>query len=299
MKRNIRIGALVLTVIMMTGIFSGCGKKEDTITVGSKQYTENNLLGEIYAQLLEAHTDLKVERKLYLGGTSVCIPAMENKEIDMYVEYDGTAYGEILKLGVFTGISADEIYSRVKSGLADQGFTFFDPIGLNNTYAIALTTAKANELGVRTMSDLAQYTSEMNFGSAHTFFERESDGYDTMLELYGYSFASTQKMDSALCYEAIDQGKLDAIIVFSTDARLIQFDLQVLEDDLKMFPPYHGAPVVRTELLDAHPELYDVINMLAGMIDDPLMQQLNYQVDVENKSMESVAKQFLTDNGLV
>ena len=298
MRKYLRIAALVLAVLMMVSLFSGCKKKDNTITVGSKQFTENNLLGEIYAQLIEAQTDLKVERKLYLGGTAVCVPAMENGEIDMYVEYTGTAFGEILKLGVSTGYTSDEIYDAVKSGLADKKMTFFDPIGINNTYAVALLRENAETLGVKTMSDLTPYTPELRFGSAHTFFERESDGYNTMLELYGYDFASSQKMDSSLAYDAMGQGQLDVMIVFSTDSLLVKYDMTILEDDLQMFPAYHGAPVVRDEVLKEHPELNDVLNMLAGLISDQMMQQLDYQVDVENKSIESVAKQFLSDNGL-
>ena len=148
------------------------------------------------------------------------------------------------------------------------------------------------------MSDLAPYSSDMRFGSAHSFMERLSDGYATMIELYGYDFASVQRMDSSLLYEAIGQGQLDTIVVFSTDSLLVKYDMAILEDDLQMFPAYHGAPICRTEVLEAHPELNSVLNMLSGRISDEMMQQLDYQVDVENKSIESVAAQFLSDNGL-
>lgn len=297
MKRGI---SLALGVVMAAGIFTGCGKSSNGITIASKQFTENILLSEMYAQLIEAGTDLKVTRKQNLGGTSVCFPAMEKGEIDIYVEYSGTAYNEILKLPNSTGMSSDEIYETAKTGLSEKhNITMFSPIGINNTFALGMSKSAAAERGIATMSDLAAASGELRFGANHIFYTREADGYDAMTERYGYNFSAAEKMDTSLLYEAIDQKQLDIIVIYATDSLLVKYDMIVLKDDKELFPAYHGAPICRNETLEAHPELNDVLNKLAGLIDDETMQQLNYQVDVEHKTPEEVAKQFLTDQGLL
>lgn len=299
MKKRMKLLCLVLACILALTALSGCGKKGGTVVVASKQFTENYILSEMYAQLIEAHTDLKVERKQYLGGTSVCFPAMEEGQIDIYVEYSGTAYGEILKLGGSGGIPSDTVYDTVKSGLGDMGITMFEPIGINNTYAIGLLKSKAEELGVTSMSDIIALSADMKFGANHLFYTRESDGYDSMIDTYGYSFAAAERMDSSLLYEAIAAGQLDVIVIYATDSLLVKYDMTILEDDQELFPAYHGAPICRNEVLEAHPELGDVLNKLAGLIDDETMQQLDYEVDVEQKEIADVAKAFLTDKGLL
>lgn len=299
MKRRIRITGLVLALIMAAALLTGCGKKAATVTVGSKQFTESILLGEMFAQLMEAHTELEVERKLNLGGTSVCFPALEKGEIDMYAEYSGTAYGELLKLGGSGGIPAAEVYDIAKNGLADRGLTLFDPIGLNNAYAVGMVKAKADELGIVSMSDVIPHAPNLKFGGNHLFYERESDGYSSMAETYSYDFAAAEKMDSSLLYDAVGQEQLDIICVYATDSLLVKYKMVVLQDDLSFFPAYHGAPLVRDQVLEENPELKEVLNMLSGRIDDAAMQQLNYQVDIENKDPADVAKAFLTEQGLI
>ena len=293
-----KVVSLLLAAALLAAALTGCGADENTVTVASKQFTESILLGEMYAQLIEAKTDLKVERKLNLGGTSVCMPAMQNGEIDVYFEYSGTAYNEILDQELQPGMTADEILEAARTGLDEQeGITMFDPLGLNNTFAVAMKTERMEALGVSSISDLAAVSDQLTFGANHVFYTRTRDGYDGLVATYGLNFREALRMDSSLLYEAADAGELDVIIVYATDALLQKYDMTCLTDDQALFPPYHGAPVCRNEVLEAHPELRDVLNTLAGAVDDVTIQELNYQVDVEQRAVEDVAKEFLTEHG--
>lgn len=297
MKKFKRI-ALILAVIMIAALFTGCGSSEG-ITVGSKMYTESIVMGEIYAQLIESQTDIPVTRKLNLGDTSVCIPAMQNDELDMYFEYTGTAYSQILSNELQPGMTSDEVLEIARQQLSDElGITMFDPVGQNNTYALAMKTDRINELGITSISDLAAIAPELKFGCGHVFFTRTLDGYEGVTSTYGLEFKEVLKMDTTLLYEAIDAGDLDVIVVFGTDALLKKYELTPLVDDKGVFPPYHGAPVCLTSTLEKYPELNEVLNLLAGKIDDATAQNLNYQVDVEGRPVEEVAAEFLASVGL-
>lgn len=301
MKNMKKVISLLLVAVLAVSMLTACGGGGgDKVTIGSKQYTENILLGEMYAQLIEAKTDIKVQRKLNLGGTSVCMPAMEKGEIDLYFEYTGTAYNEILDHEMKAGTTAAEVLKTCQSELkADHGITMLDPLGLNNTYAIAIKTARMGELKVNSISDLAAIAPDLKFGAGHTFYTRVHDGYDGIVATYGLNFKEALKMDTSLLYEAADKNELDVIVVFGTDSLLKKYDMTCLVDDKSLFPPYEGAPIVRNETLEKYPELYDVLNVLAGKIDDATIQNLNYMVDVEQKSVEEVAKNFLTENGYI
>lgn len=296
-KRN--IVALLLIALLLLSMLAGCGASKG-VTIGSKQFTESILLGEMYAQLIEAKTDIPVTRKLNLGGVSVCMPAMEKGEIDMYFEYTGTAYNEILDHTFQQGTTPEEVLKVCQEEMArDHGITMFDPLGLNNTYDVAIRSDRARELGVSKISDLSSIAGNLNFGCGHSFYSRAHDGYSGMVETYNLNFKDTKLMDTSLLYESIETGALDVIIVFGTDSLLKKYDMILLEDDKAFFPPYHGAPMCRNETLTKYPELSDVLNSLAGKIDSDTMQELNYQVDVENRSVEDVAKEFLTSRGFI
>ncbi|MGX6979385.1 ABC transporter substrate-binding protein [Vagococcus elongatus] len=300
MKRNKKWLFLGLIVVISIVLFSGCSSKGGKVTIASKQFTENILLSEMYAQLVEAKTELEVERKQNLGGTSICFPAMEKGEIDIYVEYSGTAYNEILKLPDSTGLSADDIYDiAVKKLKDDYDITMFKPIGINNTFALAMLRTKAEEMNIQSMSDLSEPAGELRFGANHIFYTRDADGFDPMIELYDLNFKEALKMDTSLLYDAIEQGKLDIMVVYATDSLLKKYDMVILEDNKELFPPYHGAPICPNKVLEEHPELKEVLDLLDGRISDTEMQELDYEIDVNGKTPEEVAKKFLTDEGLL
>jgi len=295
-KRICMLLAAVLAAVTLTGCAGG-GKK---IVIASKQFTENILLSEMYAQLVENRTDIQVERKQNLGGTSVVFPAMQKGEADMYLEYTGTAYNEILKLDASAAETSDAVYEISKDKLNSQyGITMFKPIGINNTFALAMLSSKAAELGIATMSDLAAAAPDLRFGANHLFYTREKDGYDAMTALYGLNFKEALRMDTSLLYDAISQGQLDVMVVYATDSLLKKYDMTILKDDKELFPAYHGTPICRNDTLEKYPELKEVFDLLAGKFDDAQMQALNYKIDAENQTPEEVAKAYLTEQGLL
>ena len=289
---------IVLTLALAAILFfTGCAKN-DSITIGSKDFGENIVIAEMLSQLVETHTDLKVNRKLNLGGTFVNFNAIKNNQIDLYPEYTGTGLTAHLKMDVVN--DPDESFRIVSEEFVKQwDIVWLEPFGLNNTYTLAVTPEVYEKYGVETYSDLIPYAGEMVFGAEHEFFDRQ-DGFDGLVEMYGLNFkGEPMKLNASLKYQAIGRGDMDVTDAFATDGPIKQYNLKILEDDLGFFPPYHAAPIVRKEVLDKHPELKSVLNMLAGKLDDATMTELNYLVDVEGKAVEQVAKEFLTSLNLV
>ncbi len=290
---SLAIGAVTLASIALTG----CGSK-DTVVIGSKDFSENIIIGEMLAQLVENKTDLQVNRKLNMGGTFINFEALKKGDIDIYTEYTGTGLTAQLKMDVMS--DPDETY-RVVSEEFDKQFDikWLKPLGFNNTYAAAVSRAVADEYDLKTCSDLIGVSENLVFGGENEFFNRE-DGFEGFCELYGISFKGDPKMmNVSLKYQAIGNGDMDVTDVFATDAEIKKYDLQILEDDKNFFPPYYAAPIVRNEALKNHPELEDVLNLLAGQISDEEMTALNYEVNVEQKEVAQVATDFLKNKGLL
>ena len=302
------VAALGLLLGTVTGIAAQDNKP--SVTVGSKQFTEQLILGELLALVLE-DAGYPVERQIGLAGTDVVHQALVNDEVDTYVEYTGTGLLAILNLSLPTGTptagaaatpvaGADVVYDIVKDEYANQfNVAWLDPLGFNNTYTLALTEERAAELGVETISDLIAVSGDLTFGGTQEFLVRP-DGLPGMMEVYeGLEFADAQGFEAGLLYQAVDAGDVDVISAFATDGRIPGLGLVTLEDDLGFFPPYYAAPVVRQELLDEDPALADVLNSLAGSLDDQTMATLNAQVDVEGEEPEDVARAFLEEQGLI
>lgn len=298
MKHTKRITGLILALSLASAsLLAGCSGGK-SVTIGSKDFGENIVIGEMMAQLVEAKTDLKVNRKLNMGGTFVCFEAIKNGDIDIYPEYTGTGLTAQLKRDVIS--DPDEVYQIVSEEFDKQfGVKWLEPLGFNNTYTLAVTDQVYQEYGVETFSDLAKVSENLVFGADHEFFNRQ-DGYDGLVETYGLEFkGDPKKMNVALKYQAIGSGDMDVTDAYATDGPIKQYNLKVLTDDQKFFPPYYAAPIIRNETLEKYPELEDVLNSLAGKIDDAAMTELNYNIDVEGQDVETVAKEFLKGNGLL
>lgn len=291
--------ARTLLVMLAAGCFGGTRGAADTIVVGSKNFTESVILGELVAQLLEAHTDFNIERRLNLGGTDVNFRALGNGDLDVYVEYDGTAYAFHLDIDEPVD-DPSTMFDRVNRMLQERlDMKFTAPLGFNNTYALALPRQLVEERGLQTYSDLAAVSEQFVFGVEHEFLNREHDGYPGLRDTYGFNFRRVVTMETGLKYRAVQQDEVQVINAFSTDGNLVAFDLGVLEDDKQFFPPYNAAPLVRLEALEAHPELEDVLNRLGGQISNEEMQQMNYAVDQQGRSEVDVAREFLQGKGLI
>ena len=268
-----------------------------TVRIGTKNFTEQLILGELMAQLIEARTDLRVQRRFNLGGTMICHGALKSGGIDLYAEYTGTALTAILEQPVIA--DPDRAHETVTREYRQRfSAEWLRPFGFNNTYAITVRKPDATSSNLRTISDLTRISGTLRAGFTAEFGERP-DGYPGLRRAYGLEFREVRDLDPALMYQAIASGEVDVICAFATDGRIVAFDLQPLRDDRGFFPPYHAAPVIRTEVLQAHPELRRVLGLLGGLLDDATMQRLNSEVDEKKRRPGDVAREFLTSHGLL
>lgn len=295
-KMALGVVAMLIAVISLVMIFSPA-KAEDKIVIGSKNFSEQLILGNMIADLIESKTDITVERKLNLGGTQVAFNALTNDDIDLYVEYTGTGLVNILNGPEQS--SPDEVYDYVQENFREKyGIELLKPIGFNNTYALAVRQDTAEKYGLKTISDLAKVSGELIFGPTIEFPNRE-DGLIGLAKAYGITFKEVKAVDGGLRYTALQNKKSDAIDAFSTDGLLEAFHLTVLEDDKNFFPPYYAVPILKGDTLEKYPELREVINSLAGKLNDEKMRELNYKVDSLKQTPEKVAKDFLVKEGLL
>ena len=290
--------ACMAFVISCAFLLSSCTPSHsDRVVVGSKNFTESFILGELIAQQIETHTQLKVERRFYLAGTYICQQAMLAGRIDVYPEYTGTALTAILK----QGISRDEreVYQQVKSEY-DRRFqlTLGPALGFNDTFAMEIRGEEARRLGIRTLSKAAQYAPTWRAGFGYEFIER-ADGYQGLVETYGLRFAENPRiMDLGLLARALQNRQIDFAGGNATDGLIPAMDLFVLEDDRHYFPPYEAVPVIREHTLQQHPEVAQALAGLAGKISDAEMQHMNYAVDGEHKDVQEVVREFLHSKNL-
>lgn len=268
----------------------------DRIVVGSKNFEESRLLAEMFAQLLESRTDLEVERRLNLAGTQVCFEALKSGAIDVYPEYTGTGLVSILSETAKGG--PEQTLNRVRSEfLRRWDLWWIAPLGFENSWEIAVPRELAERERLSTISDLARVSKTLHGGFGHEFVGRE-DGLLGLQRVYGLEFASVDHLQQALQYQAARQRSIDALDVYSTDGRLILYDLKVLRDDRGFFPPYEAAALVRGETLKEHPEIGAVLGLLAGALDEDAMRALNLRLQEKHESETVVARDALRSLGL-
>ncbi len=269
---------------------------DKVLVVGAKDYTEQVILGNIYKELIEAETDITVDLKTDLGS-QVVFTAINNDDVDMYVDYTGTVYGSIL--GHSEMKTPDEVYDICVKELKDQyNLVMLEPLGFNNTYTLAVQKELADQYGLKTYSDLAKISDELTLGATYEILNR-SDGIPNLLPTYDMQFKETVAIDGSQRYTAVQNNEVQVIDAFSTDGLLLEYDLTILEDDKNFFPPYYAAPVVRPETLEEFPELEPVLEEMTGVLDDEKMREMNYQVDVMKKNPNDVAVEFLQSEGLI
>jgi len=272
---------------------SACSSSERPIVVGSKSFTESVLLGEIVAQHLERH-GFPVDRRLNLGGSFICHNAIVAGQLDVYVEYTGTAYAAILEMsdtrdpGIVRS-TLDSVYQE------RWDLVWMGPLGFNNTFALLIRNEDATRLGISRLSQIGPYSAPWRFGAGYEFIER-ADGYRGLLEFYRFSFRGEPlEMDLGLIYRALAEGMVDIIAGNSTDGQIEALDLFHLEDDRKYFPPYEAVPVVRADLFERYPAADTVLAELANTLTEVEMRRLNYLVDVEERDVGEVAAEFLIE----
>jgi osmoprotectant transport system permease protein len=286
------VGILLVAIVVAAGSLAYAARRNpDAIRIGSKNFTEQIILGEIVAQMIETHSALRVERRLNLGGTFICDRAVRSGDIDAYVEYSGTAQTAIFHQPVDT--DSRRVFDGVRKRYAAAGLTLLDPLGYENTFAMLIRGDAASRFNLRTLSQAAPYASSWRAGFGYEFLQRE-DGYPGLARAYGLHFAKPPTaMDLSLIYRALADGQVDFIAGDATSGLIDAYGLVMLEDDRHYFPPYDAAIVARSTVLLAHPELRDALGRLSGRITVGDMRRMNRAVDAEHQDPADVAREFL------
>ena len=296
MKKYMKNGLLALFIGLV--FLSGCESKKDTIHIATKPMSEQFILGEMLALLIEENSDLHVKiTKGVGGGTSNIHPAMVKGDFDLYPEYTGTGWLVILKKDSL--LPPGQLFSELQKEYSrEYGLKWVAPYGFNNAYSLAVSNEMAKKYNLKTFSDLALYPDLFTFGAEYDFYEI-NDGYADLCAYYNLKFKKNLDMDIGLKYEAMRSGKIDVINIFTTDGQLSHANLTILKDDKHFFPSYYCATIVREETLKEHPELERILEKMNGILTDQEMADMNYKVDVEHRTEREVAVEFLKKKGLL
>ncbi|WP_368645372.1 ABC transporter permease/substrate-binding protein [Alkalibacterium putridalgicola] len=297
-KTAIILGSAIVIIggLLIIPLFNS---EEDDLVIAGKLGAEPEILMNVYKLLIEQETELSAEVEPNFGKTTFIFNALRSGEIDIYTEFTGTVLTNFFEEVPEPGTPKEEVYAEARDRLQEEyDMTLLDPMAFNNTYALAVTSEFAEEYDLETISDLESVQNEVSAGFTLEFNDRE-DGYPGIQDMYGLTFGEVITMEPQLRYEAIEQGDVNLIDAYSTDSQLEVYDLVVLEDDMELFPPYQGAPLMMTELIEEHPEIEDALSVLDGMITSDQMRAMNYEVDVEDRPAEEVAREFLIEEGLL
>ena len=298
-RRDFALGMLAFAA-------SGCTSRRNTITVGTKNFTEQLILGEMLAQLLEANASSPqptratpaIDRRFYLAGTYICHQALLAGRIDLYVEYTGTALAAILKQPPMAGSAA--VFDVVKNEYRRQfDLEVLPPLGFDNSFAIVMRGPEARRQNIKTISDAARYAPRWRMGVGYEFLERK-DGFPGLAQKYGLRFAEAPRvMDLGLLYRALESQQVDVIAASNTDGLIAALDLVVLQDDRSYFPPYDAVPIVRRSSLERHSEIAALPNRISGKISANDMRQLNYGVDGQHQDAKLLVAEYLRARRLI
>jgi glycine betaine/choline ABC-type transport system substrate-binding protein len=269
------------------------------IVVATKPTAEQYILGEIISRMIENHTDLQVRRRFGIGGgTSNIHPAILAGEVDIYPEYTGTAWLFVLKGPQVN--DPDSLYHALRNAYAEKFDLYWTGrFGFNNTFTLAMPENVAQMESIRTFSDLAACKQISLFSELNSIFLKAEDGFHGLAQVYPFNFSRNVELDVNLKFQALENRTVDVINAFSTDSRIREMNLRVLEDDKLFFPAYEAGMVVRMETLDMHPGLKELFDRLTGTINDSTMLQMNYEVEILKRSPEEVASEFLIERNLL
>lgn len=288
--KMIKRGIALLLAVTMLCTLTACGKKSDTIRIGSKDFTESLVVAEIYALALE-DAGYNVDRRFNIAG-SVVHTSIVNDEIDLYPEYTGTGLLSILKMDLIT--DPDEVYRVVKEEYKKQfSLTWLDSSLANDGQGLVIRTDLAKELGITTISDLQEKASQLRFASQGEFDQRD-DGIPGLEKVYGpFQFQSSKVYDNGLKYQILQNNEADVTPAYTTEGQLVNTELfTLLIDDKQMWPPYYLAPVIRDNVLEAHPDIAEILNRVSASLDTETITALNAKVDVDKREYEEVAAEF-------
>lgn len=301
-SKFIRTVTLVLVSVLSMGTLSACGSKGDTIKVGSKEFTENIVLGKIAVIALE-DAGFKVEDKTGVAGSDKVRMALENGDFDLYWEYTGTAWISMLQNDEPI-TDPQEAYDKVKEADEENGFIWLQYAPLNNTYTLMMRQEDSEELGIETISDLAEYINKnpgkLTTAIGHEFAIRP-DGYPGVQSHYGYAQDTDEIkiMDMGIMYKTLRDEQVDVAMGLSTDGRIAALNIVTLEDDEYFFPVYNAAPVVRKDALEKNPEIKEILEKISPLLDSETVTKLNYEVDINEREPEEVAEEWMKSVDLI
>lgn len=290
-NKIIVIGTIILIAFLFLHEIDFSKKSGDVMRVGSKDFTEQEILCYMTSHAIENNTDINVEEECNLGGAQVVFSALTNNNIDLYIDYAGTDYTDILKHKPISDV--DKVYKTIKEEMKEKyNVEVLNQMAFNNTYALAVTKETAEKYNLKTISDLTRVANDFIIAPTLEFINRE-DGLPGLEKEYGLNFKDTIGIDGSPRYTTLQNNNAQVIDAFTTDGLLKKFNLTVLEDDKNFFPPYYAIPLVRSDTLKEYPEIEKILNALGPYLTDEVMQDLNYQVDELGKSPEKVATDFL------
>ncbi|SDQ57935.1 osmoprotectant transport system permease protein [Virgibacillus subterraneus] len=292
------IAMLIIAVLVVASPLLFTSAKKADLTIGAKLGSEPAILINMYKLLIEEETDLNVKLKPGLGKTSFVFSALENGSIDIYPEFTGTAIVTHLEQKANSN-KKHEVYEQARLGMMEEfGMVMLEPMKFNNTYAVATTKEIANKHNLKSIGDLNKIENDITAGFTLEFKDRY-DGYVGMQEIYNLDIANVKTMEPGIRQDALSNGEVDVIDAYATSSYMIEQDLVTLDDPENLFPPYQGAPLLRQDTLEKYPNLEKILNQLGGKITDDQMRQMNYQVDYEDKPPETVAREYLEEQGLI
>lgn len=280
-------------------VLSACGSGGGgSITIGTITSTETKVMAHIYKTLIEDQTDVSVDIKEDLASSPVVIEAMQSGELEGSTQYTGTSLSSFFEID--DPENREAMLKQAKEDFAgeDFGFHWFDPLGFENTYIFTVKKEVAEEYDLEKVSDLEDVAKDMRAGFDTAWLERD-DGYAKFKETYGFEFGDTKPMEISLVYDAVKDDNMDIVLAYSTDSRILEYDLVTLEDDKNFAPYYDASPVFLQETIDEYPEIADALEPLAGTIDEETMGKLNGKVDIDGESLEDVAEEYLKEQGLL
>lgn len=292
---------LILPLLAATLLIGGCslpglGGGKNTIRIATLTSTETSTLGHIIRLMIEKETDLNVEMVENLGTSIIQHQALTSGQVDITAaRYTGTDMSSILEVEPLS--DPEEAMALVQEEFAERfDQVWYDSYGFQNTYALTVTADLAEKEGLETISDIEGIADDLTLGVDNSWLNRAGDGYEGFVDTYGFRFGEALPMSLGLVYQAVNSGKMDVVLAYSTDGRIKAFNLKTLQDDKKYFPPYECSPVTRKDVIEKHPEIDVILKKLAGKIDGETMTNLNYEADVNKKEPAIVAKEFLEEN---
>lgn len=297
MKKRMKQLAILFVVLIFSLV--GCSSNKDSITIAAITSTETKVLAHIYKQLIEEKTDLQVTLKEDLAASPVVLEGMQNGDIDVSTQYTGTAIASYFEIE--NPHDPDATFEQARELFSEEpfNFKFFDRLGFANTYAFTVKREIAEQYNLEKVSDLEGIAQEFRAGFDTAWLERENDGYPAFKQTYDIEFKETHPMEINLVYDAVKNGEVDIVLAYTTDPRIVAYDLVMLEDDRKFFPPYDALYAVREETLEKYPEIEDALSPLIGLIDEATMGELNGRIDLDGEDFETVAREFLQSEGLI